>query len=619
MKHIIKRIVKTVTATGLAAGLAFAGAAAPAGVAYAAELTAMDRTAIADDLADIDLSAYGKNENGRHTLVDGAGFMEYAYSSDATVSAEFYGLYFYVYNPTERAVSTRAGANTVNMAVEYDAAGEPAEYENCGLTLLDHTENHRFYKFKLTNSAGAYDRARAYAAAHGGVRRYDIAGIQLWFAGDGSSAGETDGEDSTIARTYTCTGYCAGCAADENAPSTLEITCKTLETIKLDVQSTWYRTGVVEEDPFIGREKKTTLSSVYFSIPNRYIADYGNLQIVKCEWYEYKTNYMLVTSNEDAVEEMTPYLGYELPLDEDGNYHDGSIPFGFFQYLGPSSSGIAGVGWNHSKSQEQLQRYDWLFEVDDIADPVPDDTVQAWAENYPIYAGDDVLTVGARQYNANLFSDTVDAGHVRGYNVRTFDARDESQWIDLRLENQTSAWDQFLNMFLPSGSQTETWLEANDVIPIEEIGLKQVTGNDSTVSNNILVDEGELEDLRAYVTEATAKGEKVYILRFSTSDYDTVELSYTGDAAGIFGKNVKMYGATDTVYLAFDIIHLGFVRGDDVTIIPVVADPIDIYPEITPPERLSAIDWVFISILCAVVVGCILGLVLTARMDGGAL
>ena len=73
--------------------------------------------------------------------------------------------------------------------------------------------------------------------------------------------------------------------------------------------------------------------------------------------------------------------------------------------------------------------------------------------------------------------------------------------------------------------------------------------------------------------------------------------------------------ARETVFLDFDIIHLGFGDRDNLTIIPVVADPIDIIAGVDPPPVLNTIDWIFIAVLGAVVVACVLGLVLVARMD----
>ena len=47
---------------------------------YAAEYTAYDRSAIEDDLKEIDVSMYPQSDDLRHRLLDEVGFMEYAYS-----------------------------------------------------------------------------------------------------------------------------------------------------------------------------------------------------------------------------------------------------------------------------------------------------------------------------------------------------------------------------------------------------------------------------------------------------------------------------------------------------------------------------------------------------------
>ena len=572
--------------------------------AMAAEYTAYDRSAIEDDLKEIDVSMYPQSDDLRHRLLDEVGFMEYAYSESPFISNNYFGLYFYVYNPSEKPVSLAEGAHHVNMATKYDENGEPSDYENVEITFLDATANNRFLKFKLSDSRKAYDMAATYAGRHDGVRRYDIASVQLLFQGDDHATDSFTGADNQegVSFTYFCTGYSAGCGADPEAESTLDIDYKKLDTIGLQIQSAWYRTGRLNGGSPT-REERNTLSSVYFAIPNSYITEYGALQLVKAEWYEYKMNWALVTDNSTVINDFTPYLGYALPLDEDGNYHDSAIDLEFYEYIGPSSSGQTGLGWNDPHAVDQMQRFDWLIEVDDIAKTASPDLFESWANNYPVKAGDEVLTVDGRTYNANLFSDEIDEGHTRGYNVREFDARDESQWIDLKLQNQTSVWQQFCNMFYPAGSQQEDWLEANNVVPIEEITSERVSGNDSTVSDDILVDETELTDLRNYVEEAEEKDETVYMLRFSVSDYETVIVEYYAD--GDWGFNTTDFVAMqDTVYLAFDIIYLGFVKGDDVTIIPVVADPVDIYPAYTPPTDFSNEDfWKIVWILAGLALG----------------
>lgn len=556
--------------------------------AYAAEYTSYDNTDIETDLADIDVSMYPQNDDIRHRLLDEVGFMEYAYSDSLFIADNYYGLYFYVYNPTEKPVSLSEGAHHVNMATKYDENGEPSDYENVEITFLDATANNRFLKFKLSDSRRAYDMAVTYAGKHDNVRRYDIASVQLLFQGDDHATDSFAGAEGLegVSFTYYCTGYCAGCGADPEAESTLDIQYKKLDTIGLQIQSTWYRT-----DRFDG-EKRNTLSSVYFAIPNDYITQYGALQIVKAEWYEYKMNWAFVSDSDEVINALTPYLGYELPYSETSGYYDDSVPFEVYQYLGPSDSGQQGLGWNKAKSVEQMQRFDWLIEVDDIGKTASPDLFENWANNYPVHAGDEALTVDGRTYNANLFSDEVDEGHTRGYNVREFDARDESQWIDLKTVNQTNGWKTFWNSFLPAGSRDEDWLVAEDVRPIEEITPERLNGNDTSISNDILVDTTELSDLRKYVDTAEKENETVYMLRFSVSEYNAVDMEYHDDGDWSGFDYIDFVAMQDTVYLAFDIIYLGFVKGDDVTIIPVVADPVDIYPAYTPTEKAEGdVPW----------------------------
>ena len=569
--------------------------------AFASEYVAYDNTDIESDLADIDVSAYPKDENGRHRLLDEVGFMEYAYSDSVFIADNYYGLYFYVYNPTEKPVVLAEGAHHVNMATEYDENGAPVDYDNCEITFLDATANNRFLKFKLTDSRAAYDREVSYAAKHDGERRYDIASIQLLFSGDDHATDSFTGVDNQegVSFTYFCTGYSAGCGADPEAESTLDIQYKKLDTIGLDIQSTWYRTDRTDG------EMRYTLSSVYFAVDDRYITDYGTLQIVKAEWYEYKTTPILVTDSNQIETALTPYLGYTLPQDEKGDYRDTSVPFYFYEYLGPGDTADHhGLGWNtyYSRDSMQMRRYDWLIKVDDIKATVPSEKVQEWAENYPVYSGDEVLTVDGRTYNANLFTDEVDDGHTRGYNVKVFDARDESQWIDLKTIDQTSDWDKFWNQFLPAGSRDEEWVIAEDVKPIEEVTPERVNGSDAAVMNDLLVDSSQVGKLRSYVQTAEESNKTVYMLRFSLSEYNATSLEYhpSDDWSGY--DYIDFYAATDTVYLSFDIIYLGFVKNDVVTIIPVVADPVDVYPALTPTEDLEKDNipwWAYVILIVA--------------------
>ena len=375
----IKNTVKAGLVLALSFLLFIGTGAAPATAVRAEALNAYDQTRIEDDLKEVDLSGYPKDESALHCLIDGAGFMEYGYSNDMQLSTQYYGVYFYLYNPSERVISTRTRANVANMAVAYNAAGEPTEYANIDLIVLDHTENHRFYKLRATDASALLRREKEYAAAHGGERRYDVAGVQVWFEGDRNatdsrpgSATEEDREGVSI--TYFCTGYAAGCGAGEE--STLAIRSKKLDSVKLDVHHTYYRA-----DPKTTGDKMTkatTLTSVYFSVPKRYMSTYGKLQIIKAEWWEYHTAPVFVVKSSEIEQAMKPYLGYTVQ----GTYEE-KIPFEIYQYLGPSDSGMQGVSYNyHGKSNLRIPRFDWLMKVNDFSEIISPETMQKYAFYY---------------------------------------------------------------------------------------------------------------------------------------------------------------------------------------------------------------------------------------------
>ena len=569
------------------------------------EYTDYEKSPIEEDLRTLgtdvlDVTQYPKDPEGKHRLMDNIGFMEYAYSTSA-ILIPYYGIYFYVYNPTEKEVSERTRANAVNMATEYDAQGEPTKYENIEIQLLQKTANNRFLKFGIVNRRGVYDRAREYAEAHNGARRYDIAGIQLWFKGDQNATdGNTERDETSY--TYLCTGYCAGCSPDGREESTLRLQRKELETIGLDVRHTYYRTASVDVN------RKNTMTSVYFSVPDKVIEKYGRLQIVDAEWYEYKTSWIFVSDNNEVIENLSPYRGRVLPQDESGNYYDSSVPYEIYNYLGPSDSGQQGIGYNYKKARPQLPRFDWLLQVDDITKEVNPALLSDYANSYEGNASDARIEYGGKSLNANLFADTVDEGRTRGYNHKRFDARNPEDWIDLTIENTTSQWQQFLNVFkiIGGGTAQEDYFIEHDIRPIQEVTPEMFAGNDADVSKKLFVAESRLKELSEYCADERLLDRTTYLLRIGVTEYESIPMECHPKSGDIFGTNYKdMYIARDTAYLDFDILYLGFVRANVETIIPVVSSPIDIYPTLTPPEQLSGY-WELVYWLCGIGGGVIL-------------
>ena len=258
---------------------------------------AFDNTNVLDDLRSsesFNILKYPFTESKDIQIIN---FVEYCYSFRANMR-DNYGLYVYIYNPKGLNLDT-GNANFIQMAVSYDENGNPTDYEKFGLKFLSKAEesNYKnlFYKFKVIdreiNGTTFFDRVNS------NERRYDVSGIELL------TYGKNLATEYNVAGSFRFTGYAKGYGSDEDADSTLNCDVKELETITLQTHSTYYRTGEY------ARNHKHDLTSVYFSVPNRFFETYGALQKIKAEWYEYQTTPIVITSNSAVYDLLYPYIG----------------------------------------------------------------------------------------------------------------------------------------------------------------------------------------------------------------------------------------------------------------------------------------------------------------------
>lgn len=617
--------------------LAFTSALSPMTfIAYAAAPSEFDKTAIEEDLKVFELEGYPKNEKEKHRLLEG-GFMEYAYSENAELSGKYYGVYFYVYNPTEREVSERAGAHTVNMAVAYDAAGKPSDYDNLALTLLDETENHRFLKFKLTDGAGAYVRAKAYAQAHGGERRYDVAGVQLWFAGDQNATDSNTGTE--ISFTYYCTGYAAGCGQYPEAASTYECRLEKLETVRLDVEQTFYRT----ESSSLGKGHQNQVNTVYFTVPQELFDEYGRLQRIKAEWYEFRTRPIFVTSSEEFYNAISPHIGVQLPHQIGHLYFDTSIKYSFgVGEMGFGKFIPTGLNWNFrnaaSREDEVMQTLNYIFYTNGVSidsyDPASDivstggilsDKLTEYIMTYDRSQNSGVLNLGEKQLSGDLFESDIDAnrklnnergkiqrGH-EGKSYYDFDIDQDIQIIETWKDTQPSWWDNFLQFGLGAAIFGQIPTDTGKSFPpIKVIASGDLDGTAHEAAERLLVNEAEIKMLRNKV--ANIGEDKLVLFRFATTDYYSENAVVCKSDIVTEHHQNEAYIAQESVFLNFDVIQLTFKRGEEVKVIPVVSNPIDVISPITPkPVYTNGLPW---WIWCTVAGGVlVLALIITLSAE----
>ena len=614
----------------------------PVNTAYAAESNTgnnFDNTAVTDDLAEYGLSQFVYNKHGTIRFVTLA---EYCFSANA-LNAEHYALYVYLYNPARLEISERQGANTINIAVAYDENGTPLDYANlplklCGVATGKYSK--LLYKYRIIDEDGVLLKNARMQDGAGKFRRYDIAGVQLW------ETGANNARDYGVGGTYKFTGYAKGYGADENAENNLLCSVEDLETVKLNVKHTFYRTKTSSK----GAGYQNQLDTVYFAVPKRLFDTYGRLQRIKAEWYEYKTKDIVVTSNHNFYDKAFAWLGKQTgAFDKFGmtEYND-EIYYSLGQNAGDAGGGMnmAAWGWNLGSGYLHVPApaLYYLFKTENISeyDPYADITENGgitsnalynWIKNYNKSFDKGTLPIKDGTISADLFTDDIDDyrkvdtqyGKIQnGYCYYDFDADIDLQTLTSWNETKPSFWDNWINWGLwnaMTGNIPQE--ESRTLAPIYTLKAGDLDGTDKEVSERLLINPHDISALRDYYNEAitvdtsTADEEKIVVLfRFATSDYysaavDIIELG-TGFLWSDKHTTGQAYRAWESVFLDFDIIQLSFQKDGAYTVIPAVSDPIDIVNAITPPVHIpDGLEWWQILLI---VLGVIVALILLAPL-----
>ncbi len=138
-------------------------------------------------------------------------------------------------------------------------------------------------------------------------------------------------------------------------------------------------------------------------------------------------------------------------------------------------------------------------------------------------------------------------------------------------------------------SDTTTFDGIQAIYPVKKNDLD---GTDEEISKRLYIDEADVAELKTYFSKNSEQN-TVYLFRYMQSEYtahEVTEYEHTTDWA-LIGGNFNTYEVADTnayfaqmsVQLDFDIIDVTFSNGEVDTVIPVVSDPIDVVPDVTPP------------------------------------
>ena len=560
-----------------------------------------------------DVQDYPRNTFGHPQIIH---FVEFCYSYDAEKQSDF-GLYIYVYNPQQVAIDTDTERNKIEISYGSKTGKEYSKYV---LEFLNYSTETglegRFYKFKLRLSDAA--KQSILNNVNEDERIYEVVGIEL------SIHGKV--EDYTCAQKYTYMGFAKGYGSELAEGDAFA--CKVdgfNKYLTLDVHSTYYRPKGTNGEAY----ERDTLHSVYFSVPNETIAEYGEMTAVHATWLNARTNPIFVTGNKDVYNAVLPYIGQTVDGGDFTYAKDDNSPI---PYALIASKYIESAGWNnasygfsfmsfnanrkYTKSDTDLTDLYYCFLADnEDADaytlPAESlignkaDGVKGYFETYTEEHGGELInnrfSKGLFESVANSFTD------ITISKDDTFELTDEIISQNL--------WQKFVG-----GGYNVSGVNTYTVSAIKKVESSDFKSTTAATCEELYIDESDYDEFKAYYDKATRNDETVYLFRYYQSDYTCYEVAEYKRGEGdwtLLGTNFgykfvdsNAYFMQMWVQLDFDIIDLTFTKDNVDTIIPVIMSPMDIAADGAPPviTTKNHLTWwqILLAVLALIIVLIIL-------------
>lgn len=513
-------------------------------------------------------------------------FAEYCYSYYESRQGN-YGLYVYVYNPQGRAFDVNTERNKIQFTY-----GDKAQYAKYPLTFLNYSTANGaeglFYKFKVNLTKT--QRAAILDGVKQAERVYTVSGIEL--------SVKNEVTEYKVLQTYKYSGYSKGYAPFEGAESTLSCIVDGVDKyLQLNVHSTYWRPSGTNGEAYA----RDTLHSVYFSVPNYLIEEYGEMTAVHATWLNALTSPVFVTGNETVYNEVSKYLGqyvdggnYQLPSNANNNTS--------LKYSLLASKLIESASWNHAAhgtsyvSYNANRRYTnsdidvytlaYCFLADKVngernADNyiLPAETLVGDKENdlrgwFETYTEEHAGELVNNRFSKELFSEVADS--FTDITIR----KDDTFTLTDEVISQ-NLWQKFVG-----GGYEVTGTNEYTVSAIKRVGKADFKSTKKETCDGLYIDESDYDDFKAYYDKVTKKDkpETVYLFRYYQS-------AYTHNEVAIFTRGTDDalissfdYDFVDTnayfmqmwVQLDFDIIDVTFTKDNVDTVIPVIMSPVDL-------------------------------------------
>jgi len=574
------------------AGFASAASASPQAT-YEASNVWEDLQGATYDGESIDLNVYNFDEQKNVQIIS---FIEFCYSPFKAKQNNF-GLYVYVYNPRGLDWTSKQAMNKIQLSFDSVQWNKyPLQYLNksnaAGYEGL-------FYKFKIVLSSE--ERTAVLSAVNSSARVYEVSGIELC---DSNALNATDYK---IANKYTYTGYAKGYGADGTDTDTLSCTADGLATLSLDVHPTFYR-----PDGNNGKDLYTqdSLQSVYFSIPNEILNEYGGLSAVNATWLNAVTAPFLVTGNKDIYQKLKSYVGQNI------NYNNSEVGYAIYgAYETMAAGGIhyykSEIAYNSMTAS--LGTYTWarvirqlsgiFYAENGSADnyKVSSVTLLEWLADFSEHFGnltnpddtDDTGNIGGG--GGGVRPRTADSGLILDkYSPALFDSVD-SEFIKMNIQaddkytltSEKISQDWWHKIF--GGSYVASHNTFDNIEAIHKVTADDFKGeNTELICDRLYINTGDYSKFKAFYDLATLADKTVFLLRYQVSDYkawEATEFQYR-KVLGITTEkqlDTNAYFFQETANLDFDIINVTLTKGNVKTVIACISSPQDIINPSTPP------------------------------------
>lgn len=541
---------------------------------------------------------------------------EFCYSFYSEKQDDF-GLYIYVWNPQGLQFDTASSLNSITLRAG-DSQTEP--FVKLPLVYLNRCEARDleglFYKFRVGLSEE--QKADVLKKVKSNERRYYLGEMEL------VPEGGTRADTYYVSKEFIFSGFAKGYGSNAEAESTLTWEMEQKEALSLKVKSTYYYPDGTHSDGVT----RDVLQSVYFSVPNDILKQYGEMSAVHANWLNALTVPILVTGNREIYDALKPMLGVYVDGGTRQDYEENPLPYSIIatkaaeelrkdEETAPYGGHFAyNPYWGmRSGSDNYKGSYDHL--VDTLRLLFLADNGEA--KDHVITAEDlfDALNTYTQEHGGELVNGRYSRDlfeSVDGSFEDVMIEKDETYRLTDNIVSDT-AW----NRLFGTTVKGEHFLS---VSALQAVTVDDFAGIDKAAfCDEFFIAEDDYADLKSYVSRAEKENETVYLFRYKQSEYLSAqateyERSYkwflgSGNLGTYSYIDLNAYFAQMWVQIDFDVIDVTFSNGTSEVVIPAVTAPMDIAYDGKPPASWQdddGLEWweIILAVLALVLVVVVL-------------